>query len=92
VVINDILSKQMLVLKFAKRNAQQLAFILIDLDLFKKINDNFGHQAGDYVLSEFAKFLKNCFRDYDYIFRYGGINMKKQLYVDLFNYQSLYNY
>lgn len=56
----------------AGRKSQHLAVILTDLDLFKKINDNFGHQTGDYVLSEFAKFLKNCFRSYDYIYRYGG--------------------
>ena len=56
----------------AKRQSQPVTVILIDLDLFKRINDNFGHQAGDYVLSEFAIFLKNCFRDYDYIYRYGG--------------------
>ena len=56
----------------AGRKSQHLTIILTDLDLFKKINDNFGHQAGDYVLSEFANFLKNCFRSYDYIYRYGG--------------------
>ncbi|MBA2651321.1 MAG: diguanylate cyclase [Tatlockia sp.] len=56
----------------AKRKSQQLTFILVDLDLFKKINDNFGHQAGDYLLTEFAKFMKNCFRGYDDIYRYGG--------------------
>ncbi len=56
----------------AKRKSQHLTFILVDLDLFKKINDNFGHHAGDYVLFEFAKFLKSCFRGYDYIYRYGG--------------------
>jgi len=59
-------------LNLAKRNSQYLAIIMTDLDLFKKINDNFGHQTGDYVLSEFAKFLKSCFRNYDYIYRYGG--------------------
>lgn len=56
----------------AERKSQHLTVILTDLDLFKKINDNFGHQAGDYVLSEFANFLKNHFRCYDYIYRYGG--------------------
>jgi diguanylate cyclase (GGDEF)-like protein len=56
----------------ADRKSQHLAIILTDLDFFKKINDNFGHQTGDYVLSEYANFLKNCFRGYDYIYRYGG--------------------
>lgn len=56
----------------AGRKSQNLALILTDLDFFKKINDNFGHQTGDYVLSEFAKFLKDCLRGYDCIYRYGG--------------------
>lgn len=56
----------------AERNSQHLAIILTDLDFFKNINDNFGHQAGDYVLAEFASFLKNFFRNFDYIYRYGG--------------------
>lgn len=56
----------------AARKSQNFAVILTDLDLFKKINDNFGHQTGDYVLSAFATFLKNSFRGYDYIYRYGG--------------------
>ena len=56
----------------AERMSQHLTLILTDLDLFKNVNDTFGHQAGDYVLSEFAKFLKQSFRGYDYIYRYGG--------------------
>lgn len=56
----------------AKRKSQNLAIILMDLDLFKKINDNFGHPAGDHVLAEFASFLKKTLRGYDYIYRYGG--------------------
>jgi GGDEF domain-containing protein len=54
----------------AKRKSHHLAIIHADLDLFKYINDTFGHQAGDYVLSEFAKFLKTHFRSYDYIYRW----------------------
>lgn len=59
-------------LKRAERQSLQFAIILTDLDLFKNINDKFGHQAGDYMLSEFAKFLQSFFRGYDYIYRYGG--------------------
>lgn len=59
-------------LKRAERKSQLLTIILLDLDLFKQVNDDFGHQAGDYVLSEVANFLKKCFRSYDYIYRYGG--------------------
>jgi GGDEF domain-containing protein len=56
----------------AARESLQIAIILMDLDFFKKINDTFGHQAGDLVLAEFAKLLKQYFRGYDYIYRYGG--------------------
>jgi len=59
-------------LKRASHEVKSVAILLADLDLFKKINDNFGHQAGDVVLAEFAELLKSKFRDYDYIYRYGG--------------------
>ncbi|MFH7321184.1 GGDEF domain-containing protein [Desulfurivibrio sp. D14AmB] len=45
---------------------------MIDLDYFKKINDNFGHLVGDKVLVEFAKLLRQSVRDYDIVCRYGG--------------------
>lgn len=62
----------MLEIKRAERESKPIAVILADLDFFKKINDNFGHQAGDIMLSEFAKLLRSSFRGYDYIYRYGG--------------------
>jgi diguanylate cyclase (GGDEF)-like protein len=46
--------------------------LLIDLDYFKKINDTYGHQAGDRVLKELVKLLKNSLRQQDLILRYGG--------------------
>jgi diguanylate cyclase (GGDEF)-like protein len=49
-----------------------LGIILIDLDYFKKINDNFGHQAGDFVLQEVSKFLIENTRSSDIVCRYGG--------------------
>ncbi len=48
------------------------AFIMVDLDHFKKINDNFGHEAGDYVLKETAARLQSIFRGTDIIARIGG--------------------
>lgn len=51
---------------------QQIALLLIDLDNFKYINDNFGHSGGDVALQELAKILTETFRNDDYIARIGG--------------------
>ncbi len=45
---------------------------MIDLDNFKEINDNFGHQYGDKVLTEVAQILQNMFRRDDIVARLGG--------------------
>lgn len=54
------------------RYNHQLSVILIDLDNFKKVNDVFGHQAGDVVLVKFAEILTKCIRDSDVAGRWGG--------------------
>jgi diguanylate cyclase (GGDEF)-like protein len=46
--------------------------LLIDIDLFKRINDSYGHHAGDYVLSEFAQLLQSFRKKRDILVRYGG--------------------
>lgn len=48
------------------------ALILIDVDIFKSINDNYGHAAGDKILKRVADLLKTTFRSIDYICRIGG--------------------
>ncbi len=49
-----------------------LALLLVDVDCFKGINDNFGHEMGDDALKTVAKLLKNYFRANDNSFRIGG--------------------
>ena len=49
-----------------------LLCLLIDIDYFKKINDDYGHIAGDKVLTVFAQILKEAFRPSDLIIRWGG--------------------
>lgn len=49
-----------------------LSFLMIDLDHFKKINDVYGHAAGDIVLKNFAQNLKSRLRKYDLFGRFGG--------------------
>ena len=52
---------------------QAVSIILVDIDFFKKVNDTYGHLAGDYVLKEFAKLAKdNIRKNTDWIARYGG--------------------
>lgn len=50
----------------------QSAFLLIDIDFFKKINDTYGHLIGDNILVEFSRFLKSSIRQEDLCGRYGG--------------------
>ena len=56
----------------AKRHHQTLAFLYIDLDDFKYVNDTYGHEAGDELLSLVAEKLKACLREEDFICRMGG--------------------
>lgn len=56
----------------ARRYETGLVLCMMDLDHFKRINDTYGHAAGDMVLSEIGKMLKECFRESDLVCRYGG--------------------
>lgn len=54
------------------RRETDLSLVLADIDNFKKFNDFHGHQAGDYVLKEFAAVCGELIREYDLLARYGG--------------------
>ncbi len=56
----------------AAQESYPVAVILMDIDYFKKINDTFGHQAGDRVLQVFADLLRQYSRSSDIVCRYGG--------------------
>ncbi len=60
------------VLKENRRKGESIALIFLDLDNFKSVNDNYGHEEGDKVLKNVAEMLKNSFRDQDIVVRYGG--------------------
>lgn len=55
-----------------ERENQTVGVIMFDIDHFKKINDTYGHPAGDIVLKKIARQLKKNIRKYDQIGRYGG--------------------
>jgi diguanylate cyclase (GGDEF)-like protein len=54
------------------RYGQKYALLMLDLDDFKRINDEHGHPTGDAVLTQIAKILIRCVRDVDIVSRYGG--------------------
>lgn len=56
----------------AQRNQTKLCFVMVDIDHFKLVNDNYGHPAGDEVIKNLALFLSQRLRKTDYIGRYGG--------------------
>jgi diguanylate cyclase (GGDEF)-like protein len=58
--------------EMVQRKAQSCSIVMIDLDLFKKINDKFGHPVGDKVLFTVAHYIVDNLRPYDKLFRYGG--------------------
>jgi len=64
--------KIQLLLKRARQNNSEFAFLMIDLDGFKPINDTYGHEAGDKVLLVLADRLQSSVRTDDVVIRWGG--------------------
>jgi len=56
----------------SERNDEPIALLMIDLDNFKLINDQFGHQNGDMILREVGIIMKDRIRSSDILARYGG--------------------
>ncbi|MGF1640879.1 MAG: diguanylate cyclase [Rhodospirillales bacterium] len=55
-----------------RRTGHPCSIAMVDLDLFKDINDTYGHQAGDAVLEAVSEYFLRNLRKYDQIYRYGG--------------------
>ncbi|MDD4780179.1 MAG: GGDEF domain-containing protein [Tissierellia bacterium] len=54
-------------------NKNKLSVIMLDIDFFKNVNDNYGHLAGDFVLKEISNIIKkNIRKDHDWVAKYGG--------------------
>lgn len=67
--MNEYLKK---VMEIAKTEEQTFCLIMADIDDFKKVNDTYGHAAGDAVLVEVAQLISASVREEDYVCRWGG--------------------
>ena len=67
-------------LQLATRNQQTLCVAILDLDLFKLVNDRYGHSMGDVILKQFGKLLRQYFRNEDVTMRWGGDEFLVGLY------------
>lgn len=67
--LDRVLINQM---EIAKATESVFCIIMFDIDHFKKLNDSYGHQAGDRALEHIAQLVRNRLRQSDLIFRYGG--------------------
>jgi len=67
--LNQVLDQEV---KRSKRYNHCMAFLMIDVNRFKEINDRYGHQVGDEILKEVASSLRQAVRETDIVIRYGG--------------------
>ncbi|NTV12647.1 MAG: GGDEF domain-containing protein [Desulfobulbaceae bacterium] len=68
----NIMSRLTEELQIHKRKKRPLSMALLDIDHFKLINDNHGHQTGDIILRDMAQLVSRMLREYDVMGRYGG--------------------
>lgn len=59
-------------INLANRKSNHLSIIFLDIDLFKSVNDDYGHECGDIALISVANSIKDTLRSTDVVFRYGG--------------------
>ena len=67
--LEEVLPK---ILASAKRKNTKVGFLMIDIDYFKKVNDTYGHDAGDAILKGVSTIILNTIRESDIAIRYGG--------------------
>jgi diguanylate cyclase (GGDEF)-like protein len=67
--LNELMAREVAV---AERSGKPLAMVVVDLDFFKRINDEHGHSVGDKALIAAAQCLAGCIREVDHLGRYGG--------------------
>lgn len=67
-----VLSKIQKIFSSSRRNKNKIAILLLDVNNFKQINDNFGHDTGDMVLRRIAELLTNNVTSDDIVSRWGG--------------------
>ncbi len=58
--------------KLRLNDSTETYLLILDIDLFKKVNDIYGHDIGDKVLQHVVEVIKSCVRQYDYVIRWGG--------------------